>query len=248
MTSKFRSLMSAGTVLIAVITALLSVVDVASKAMAETLQTARASRAWSLTLGCQVGAVRPARFKEAARLAFIAMGLAPVEAAELASLGVVPISGGAPNTVVLKGGGIRKEAKAAGAITPGHLLQRNAAGTVQVHGTAGGNASPLFAVENEVFGKAISDAYALSDTVLYEFLAPGAEAYALVGAGAAAVTAADLLESAGDGTLRKHTPQAVAEAGAANYTVFVRAPIARALETVDNSGGGAAVRIKVEIL
>ena len=51
-----------------------------------------------------------------------------------------------PKTIVLKGSGIRKEAQAGGAITPGHLLERATDGDVEVHGTAADTASPLFAI------------------------------------------------------------------------------------------------------
>ena len=103
---------------------------------------------------------------------------------------------------------------------------------------------------------------------------PGAVVYARVAASAAAIIIGDLLESAGDGTLRKCAAYLTDDSGgSANTTVadvansFNEAgladnfadlaaavnrlnpgAVARAVEAVDNSGGGSAVRIRVEIL
>ncbi len=110
----------------------------------------------------------------------------------------------AAKTIVLRGKGIRKERLAtAVAITPGYLIERTpSASTVREHGTAGGFAQRMFAVENEVVGGGIDDDYAASDNILYEVLPPGAEVFALLAASAPAIVEGDLLESAGDGTLR----------------------------------------------
>jgi hypothetical protein len=138
-----------------------------------------------------------------------------------------------PNTTVLKGYPIRKEAVAGGAITPGHLIAINSAGLAVVHPTAGGNTAPAYAYENEIFGKDLIGAYAAGDKVLYGVFSSGDEVYALVAAAASAIAVGDKLESAGNGTLRK----------LASGTA-----IATALEAVDNSAGGTAVRIVAEIL
>lgn len=148
----------------------------------------------------------------------------------------------AVKTIVLRGGGIRKERKAGGAITPGHLVELNASDQFVVHSTAAGNAIAAFAVEAEVFGKDIDTAYASGDQCFVEYLPTGSEVYALVGAGAAAIAEGDYLESAGDGTLRKlATATATTQAQRASV-------VARALEAVDNSAGGTPARIKVEVL
>lgn len=148
----------------------------------------------------------------------------------------------ARNTIVLKGRGIRKEGVAGGAITPGHLISRDANDELVVHAVAAGTAAPTFAVENEVIGKGIDDAYAANDQVLYEHVQPGSEVYALVAAAAAAIVVGDYLESAGDGTLRKVAVSAATAQSSRNSVV------ARAIEAVDNSAGGAAARIMVETL
>lgn len=152
------------------------------------------------------------------------------------------------NTIFLKGRGQVKEANAGGAITPGHLLNRNTAGSFVVHAAAGGNASPIFAMEKDYVGKEISVAYASGERVQALYAAPGDEVYALVPASAAAIVVGDFLESNGDGTLKKYVARTVAEGGAASYEVFDRRIVARAIEAVDNSAGGSAARIRVEVV
>lgn len=151
------------------------------------------------------------------------------------------------NTILLKGRGIRKEGIAGGTITPGHLLTLSSSDTMVVHATAKGPAAPLFAVENDILGKEITDNYVANDYVQAEYLTSGCEVNALVAAAASAIVVGDLLESAGDGTLRIRT--AFAQSGTTPFAVTeAGAPIAQAIEAVDNSGGGAPARIKVVIL
>ena len=145
------------------------------------------------------------------------------------------------NTILLKGRGIRTEAVAGGAITPGHLVALNSTGKLVVHPTAGGLAVPTFAVENDLEGKDIADAYATNDYVQAETLYSGCEVLARVAAGAAAIAKGAYLQSAGDGTLQN---RAAGTPGSA----FPGIGIAQALEAVDNSGGGTVVTIKVVIL
>ena len=145
------------------------------------------------------------------------------------------------NEILLRGNPGIREVKATAAITPGHLVDKN---TGAVHASAGGNAAPVFA--DRQIGKLPDDAYASGDTVaLLE--CQGAEGiFALVAAEATAITKGAPLESAGDGTLRLHVPQAVDEGGTATYTINTRAIVAYASEAVDNSAGETPVRIKVE--
>ena len=140
----------------------------------------------------------------------------------------------APKTIDLYGTGIQNEATCTdAAITPGMLVTRTATG-VRPHNVAGGAASPAFAVENDLIGGDISDDYAIGNDVIYRTFAAGSAVYALAHAGGAAIAANALLKSAGDGTLELAGDDEVA--------------VAQALEAVDNSGGGTAVRIKVEIV
>jgi hypothetical protein len=138
-----------------------------------------------------------------------------------------------PDTIVLKGVGIRKEADANGTITPGHLVVALTTGIV-VHPNAAESAIAAFAVENDIAGDEIDTDYVSGDNVLYEVLPPGSEVFALVGA---VVTVDDYLESAGDGTLRK---QAVL---AATSQLQRNSVVGRALETTSG-----ADRCKIEVM
>lgn len=145
-----------------------------------------------------------------------------------------------PKKVVLKGDPVYKNAPLqaldeydVGAIMPGMLIQRTAAGEVEPHDTATGFASPMFAVELPAReGQDIDTAYDQDgESVLYAYCRPGDEVYALLEVGANVAEAA-LLESNGAGYL---------QAGTTN-------PVVRAIEAVNNSAGDAAVRIRVEVL
>lgn len=149
----------------------------------------------------------------------------------------------APKTVILKGDPIRKEGVAGGAITPGHLIAFDASGDLVVHATAGGDAQPRFAIEQEFIGDGITDAYADDDQVQYVLARPGDEIYAILTT-SQTIKKGDPLESTGDGTLKKHTAQAVNEAGSATFTSYVDAIVAYALEDVTTTS--ATSRIKVE--
>ncbi len=139
-----------------------------------------------------------------------------------------------PKVIELYGMGIQNEAIVSdAAVTPGMLLTRTATG-VRPHNVAGATATPAFAQECGMVGRGIGDNYAIGDQCIYKTYAAGSSVYALAHAGGAAIAANAYLKSAGDGTLEL----------AGNDEVVV----AQALEAVDNSGGGTAVRIKVEII
>ena len=135
-----------------------------------------------------------------------------------------------------------KEAPVAEAITPGHLVAINSSGQMIKHNVAGpaaaagANAQGIVrvAVENDIFGKGIDDAWAVNDQGLYQVLDSGCEIMALLAAAAPAVAYNDLVESAGNGTVRK--------------TTVVANAIGRAVQAVDNSAGGTQARIRIEIL
>jgi len=149
-------------------------------------------------------------------------------------------------TIFVQGIGVPKEATASGAITPGHLLERTSAAvdTVKVHATAGGDVVPkLVAVEDDLQGKEIGDAYTSANNVLMRVATPGDECYMLLKNGEN-VAKGDLLESAGNGELQKHT----ADSGA--VTEYNEQIVGVALESVDMSDSSAADpsgRILVEI-
>lgn len=139
---------------------------------------------------------------------------------------------------------IEAQAKTAEAIKPGYLLKRDANGQFIKHAVAGGNAQLILATERSSgLTRALTTAFPDGETVV------GAinprKGQGVLAAGAAAIAVDDPLESAGNGTLRKHTPQTVNEGGTASVTIQSDAIVAYAEEAVDNSGGAGEVFIKV---
>ena len=134
-----------------------------------------------------------------------------------------------------------KEALSAGAITPGHLIEHNAAAdTVVVHSVAQGRNARMFALENLGDASDIDAAYASGETTRYAHFQPGDEVNALVINGTAAILQGAELASDGAGGLVTVTD--TADAKPLDGVV-----VGTALEAVDNSGGGAPVRIRVEV-
>ena len=107
-----------------------------------------------------------------------------------------------PNTIILKGRGIRKERVAGDIITPGMLVEVTTTDTVVTHVGAGLNATKAFAVENEVIGGDIDTDYPIGDNVLYNIMEPGAEINALI---TGTTVIGGYLESDGAGNLRPLT-------------------------------------------
>ena len=155
----------------------------------------------------------------------------------------------AKNTVKIKKYlDIVEEFDADAAITPGHLLEITATG-VKVHATAGGNVKGhLFALENELEGQDITDAFAADDKVQVWVAQRGEQVYALLANGET-TTIGCLLESAGDGTLKVH----VADSGDSDDAVVIYGNqiVGVALEVVDMSGSSGVDpdgRVKIMIV
>jgi len=135
------------------------------------------------------------------------------------------------------------------AITPGMLIELMSTGKVRAHAIAEGNAVTMFALEDELQGKAIGDNYAAAAQVQCWNAVPGDEVYAILADGYDA-DIGDFLVSNGDGYLRTHTGEIQSEAEA---TAQIVAQALEAVDTSDSSGGessGAlayARRIKVRI-
>jgi hypothetical protein len=139
------------------------------------------------------------------------------------------------------------EAVADATITPGDLIKRTSTGVIR-HATAAGNAMQIFAINSASQNRGIDSDYVAAEIVPFVIAESGTVINARVAAAATAIAVGDFLESAGNGTLRKHVAQSVNEAGSASiYTIQVAAIVGIALEAIDNSGGGTAVRIRAEI-
>jgi len=137
---------------------------------------------------------------------------------------------------------------AASAIVPGSLVELIAAGTVQEHSVAGGNAYKWFALEDVLQGKGIADAYEATDPVMVWMTAPGEEVYAILANGQN-IAKGDLLESAGGGELQKHANDAWTSHNTG--TVLPLQIVGVALENVDMSGSSGADpngRIKIMVV
>lgn len=153
-----------------------------------------------------------------------------------------------PKKILLKESGaeVYGGAAADAIITPGDLIEVSATGVIR-HATAGGNAETMFAVNAADQNRDIDSDYAAGEDVPFVVAGRGSVINARVAAAAAAIDVGDSLESAGDGTLRKHTPMAIDEGGSAELTVNLNAIVAVAIEAVDNSGGASPVRIKARV-
>jgi len=144
-----------------------------------------------------------------------------------------------PKTIVLSGLGIRKEAIANATITPGHLIEKMSTGKVRVHATAGGNAQRMFAVEDDLQGNTISDDYAAASICQYNVMARGEEVLVIIADGQTIVIG-DSLESAGDGTLKKHVPDVDDNDSADSTTIYTECIVAYAMEAIDLSDSSGA--------
>lgn len=146
-----------------------------------------------------------------------------------------------PKTIALKAPGVREELTASEAITPGHLVEFGGTDDIQKHASAGGDAQPLIAVENDVVGDDISTDYASGEEAQVDAPHAGAVYYMWLNNGEN-VSRGDFLESAGNGKL-----QAVGTASSSGAHVAV---VGQADEDVDMSGSAGedpSGRIKVRI-
>jgi hypothetical protein len=90
----------------------------------------------------------------------------------------------ASNAILIKGDPIRKEGLAGESITPGELLMWFAGpDRLMKHDTSGGAAQKMFAVEEDIVGDEISDAYASGSRVQYVTARQGDEIYAYLASG-----------------------------------------------------------------
>ena len=141
------------------------------------------------------------------------------------------------NTILLKGDARQDELRAAGSITPGHLMQRGSANTLVVHATEGGYAERMFAIEDSMQGKTIADVYTTGLVVTFVQAQKGNLIHAWLKAGEN-VAIGDRLISEGDGTLSK-------ESNVSSGTT-VKDIIGVAEEAVDLSAS-TAVNTRIEI-
>ena len=143
------------------------------------------------------------------------------------------------NTVILKNYGNNfEEYEAYEAMSPGMLVEpRPGYSTLRKHATESGNAIPMFAIEDKLQGKGITDAYVAGDQVPVWIPQPGDEVYAQI-EDEQEIAIGDFLESNGAGYLQKHTDQDLSSqvTGSVNPLEIV----AQALEKLELSSLSAA--------
>ncbi len=148
-------------------------------------------------------------------------------------------------TIVVKGTGIRAEAIANAAITPGDLVEVMTTGKLRVHAGAGLVAAAHFAVEDDMQGRAISTDYDADDLVQYETFNSGDEVLANLANGEV-VAIGTKVESNGDGQLR------AVDTDSSAATIEVGSIIGEAMEALDMSGSSlvdpSSNRFRVRII
>lgn len=148
------------------------------------------------------------------------------------------------NTIKLKKySDVVEEFTAGGAITPGHLVMVNSSGDVVVHNSAGGNAFPMFALENELEGEDMDTAYASDDQVQVWIPGRGDIVNAILKDGQNVVIG-DWLESAGDGTLQEH---AADSSGGAIYGNQLVGQVVAAVDLSGSSGTHPSTGLRVQV-
>jgi len=136
------------------------------------------------------------------------------------------------NTIKIKKySDVIEELEAAAAFYPGHLVELTSSGTVQKHSTSVGTVLPMFALEDELQGNGIDDAYAAGDKAQIWIPYRGDIVYAVLRDGES-VEIGDFLTSNGDGTLAK-ADDPISSAGATEFPNLI---VGQAIEDKDLSG------------
>jgi hypothetical protein len=144
-----------------------------------------------------------------------------------------------PKTIVLRGNlsNRHEEARANAALSPGHIIKKNASNKVLKHATAGGGGQLWVAKERGMFGTpggTINDAYAADDVVFYHIPQKGDVLSCRVAAAAVAIAFNDPLTSDGAGGLKKGN-------GTSEVTFGF------AMDALDNSAGAEEAFLRVEV-
>lgn len=149
-------------------------------------------------------------------------------------------------TVVVMGELCVKEALASGNVTPGMLVKRSSATQVVAHDVAGGFAQKLFAIEDDLQGKGVSDVYATTSRLRMHVAKAGDEIAAIIKT-SETIAAGDLLESAGNGTLQKHVPQDTGDLDSTDggVAIVTNQVVAVALEAVTTAPAGTRLLVEV---
>lgn len=150
-------------------------------------------------------------------------------------------------TIPLSGQYVRQDRRVAAAtLTPGELVEIDADDKWAAHSSAGGNAMPAFVLENELAGEGIDTDISADDQAPVGIFNTGAIVLAKLDSSSSNIVAGDPLESAGNGALKKHTPQAVDEGSTATYNINTDQIVAYAMDD-ETSPGSGTINIRVRI-
>lgn len=142
------------------------------------------------------------------------------------------------NTIkVKKYSDVIEEMVASAAITPGMLLIIESTGTVKAHNQVDKDVFPIFALEDELQGKGIDDAYAANAPVQCWIPYRGDIVNAILADGEK-VDIGDPLTSDGYGRLKKHVTDT--GSSAVPWTVYPEQIVGYAAEALDLSGSSGA--------
>jgi len=144
-------------------------------------------------------------------------------------------------SITVKGDPVQVELLCDAAITPGHLVERTTTGA-KVHATIGGNCQKMFALEDEMKGGEIGTAYTISNKGQFGIFKPGDQVQARITT-SQTITVGDWLESAGDGTLREHTPPVDSSAYAG--TSYTNAIVGVAVSAVTTTGAAGVCIVEI---
>lgn len=147
------------------------------------------------------------------------------------------------NTIILKNySNVFEEYIAQATITPGELLTFHTDGRVKPHNVPGGPVLKMFAVEDQLQGKGITDNYSAGDPVNVWLPGPGDEVYARLANGETAAIGSFLI-SDGNGELK------VWEADSAGVVELSNSIVGQALEAKDSDTSILGLtNIKIKIL
>jgi hypothetical protein len=131
-----------------------------------------------------------------------------------------------------------EEYEANAALSPGMLVEVMSTGKLRKHATEGGNVAPImFAVEDSLQGKGITDAFVAGDQVKVWIPQRGDEVYAQL-EDEQTIVIGDRLESNGAGFLQKHIADDISSL--VQGAVYPLQVVAVALEALDLSSLSAA--------
>ena len=148
-------------------------------------------------------------------------------------------------TITVRGEGVMQEGIATNAITPGHLLERTStADELQVHSVSGGVHGAIIAVEDELQGNEIDDAYANNARIFFKIFRKG-DVFNGIIANGEAIAIGDYVVSNGNGEMKEIV-------GDSSGTIVEEHAVGVALDAVDMSDSSAAdpasARCRIEVV